>query len=130
MLKRLTSLVLIAAFAGSVLAGAPLHAGDGGCGMKMAGMDCCELARGQAETPEALTARLCCAMHCTQPVPAETTTSTSGSLNVSPQTITPLHHASQSSAVPPGVSLSLYTTRGLPPTDPHSTYIRHLALLI
>src|SRR5258707_8941076 len=77
MVLRLASLALILVIGGSVLAGIPLHSNEQECSMpEMTGMDCCKKAA-QAErlTPEVSTARLCCALDCSQ----SGTTSSSGS---------------------------------------------------
>src|SRR6266403_4900587 len=66
--KRLTSLILVLVVCGSVFAGIPLHSNEQECSIPdMAGMDCCKKAT-QAETltPEVSTARLCCALNCSQ----------------------------------------------------------------
>src|SRR5213592_2101989 len=68
MVIRLASLALILVIGGSVFAGIPLHSNEQECSMPgMAGMDCCKKAT-QAEslTPEVSTARLCCALNCSQ----------------------------------------------------------------
>src|SRR6266403_6328594 len=68
MVLRLASLALILVIGSSVFAGIPLHSNEQKCSMPgMAGMDCCKKAS-QAEslTPEVSTARLCCALNCSQ----------------------------------------------------------------
>src|SRR6266850_2007472 len=68
MVSRLASLALILVIGGSVFAGIPLHSNEQECGMReMAGMDCCKKAA-QAGTIsfEISTARLCCALVCSQ----------------------------------------------------------------
>src|SRR5947207_12855313 len=68
MITRFASLALILVIGGSVFAGIPLHSNEQECSMpEMAGMDCCKKAT-QAEslTPEVSTARLCCALNCSQ----------------------------------------------------------------
>src|SRR6266566_1409749 len=68
MLKKLTNLLLILTLGASAAAGMPLHSNEQECSMPgMAGMDCCKKAT-QAEslTPEVSTARLCCALNCSQ----------------------------------------------------------------
>src|ERR1700704_2903511 len=68
MVLRLASLALILVIGGSVFAGIPLHSNEQECSMPgMAGMDCCKKAA-QVEnlTPEVSTARLCCALNCSQ----------------------------------------------------------------
>jgi hypothetical protein len=66
MVKCFTSLVMIAILGGSVIAGVPMHVGEQGCSMGEM-MDCCELARQQSDTPSVASARLCCAINCSQP---------------------------------------------------------------
>src|SRR5258707_8420754 len=69
MVKRLTNLLLILTVASSAAVGMPLHSNEQECNMPgMAGMDCCKKAA-QAESlkPENSTARLCCALNCSQP---------------------------------------------------------------
>src|ERR1700730_6861665 len=68
MVIRVASLVLILVIGGSVFAGIPLHSNEQECNIPgMDGMDCCKKAA-QAEilTAEASTARLCCALNCSQ----------------------------------------------------------------
>jgi hypothetical protein len=74
----LTSLFLLAALAGGVFAGMPLHSGKMDSQMK-----CCDKAKSKDKTPEASAARLCCAVNCTDPVP----TSSGGSFNFAPSNI-------------------------------------------
>src|SRR5436190_23361252 len=84
MVIRLASLVLVFVIVGSALAGVPLHSNEEECSMPgMAGMDCCKTAA-QAEslTPEVSTARLCCALNCSQ----SGTTASSGSQLSRPST--------------------------------------------
>jgi len=68
MVIRLASLALILVIGGSVCAGIPLHSNEQECGMpEMAGMDCCKkAAQAGPITPEISTARLCCALVCSQ----------------------------------------------------------------
>jgi hypothetical protein len=95
----------------------------------MAGMDCCKKAA-QAETltPEVSTARLCCALNCSQ----SGTTGSSGSQLPRPS-------KSQSLAIYPSstqhlVGLAHLSLRSSwadnPPPYSNPAYIRHLALLI
>jgi len=78
MKKWLTSLFLLFALASGVLAGTPLHSGD----MKM--MKCCKKAKSKEQTPQANATRLCCALNCTNTVPAPSGVSS----NFSPSGIT------------------------------------------
>src|SRR5713226_9807822 len=69
MVTRLASLALVLVIGGTAFAGIPLHSNEQECSIpEMAGMDCCRKAA-QAEnlTPEVSTARLCCALNCSQP---------------------------------------------------------------
>src|SRR4030095_13840727 len=90
---RLASLALILVIGGSVFAGIPLHSNEQECSMPgMGGMDCCKKAAQLSFTPEVSTARLCCALICSE----SGTTGSSGSLL--PRLFT--HHA-----------ISIYTYR-------------------
>src|SRR5882672_3999439 len=53
---------------GSVFTGFPLHSNQQECSMpEMAGRDCCKkAAQAESLTPEVSTARLCCALNCSQ----------------------------------------------------------------
>src|SRR6267142_1448424 len=68
MVTRLASLALVLVIGGSVFAGIPLHSNEQECSMPgMAGMDCCKkAAQAESLTPEVSTARLCCALNCSQ----------------------------------------------------------------
>src|SRR5882762_8202952 len=68
MVIRLASLALVLVIGGSVFAGIPLHSNEQECSMpSMAGMDCCEKAtQSESLAPEVSTARLCCALNCSQ----------------------------------------------------------------
>src|SRR6266851_1452204 len=68
MLTRLASFALVLVICGSVFAGIPLHSNEQECSMRdMAGMDCCKkAAQAESVTLEASTARLCCALNCSQ----------------------------------------------------------------
>ncbi len=125
MMKWITSLVLIAALAGSVLAGTPMHSDEHSCGMSGM-MDCCETALAQDGTSLALVARLCCVMNCSQPgtttSSAETSRIPSSAAFISYPTIP------QSPLTVQSIS-SLRRAQGFEQgTSP--PYIRHLALLI
>src|SRR6266850_6091264 len=65
---RLTSLILVLVVWGGVSAGIPLHSNEQECSIPdMAGMDCCKkAAQAESLTPEVSTARLCCALNCSQ----------------------------------------------------------------
>lgn len=129
MKKRLTSLVLLLVLAGSAFAGIPLHSGESECsmGQAMDGMDCCKRALLAAQTPEVATARLCCAVNC-----SNNGSTPPSSLRVSPQS---QPAASDYQPGTPALPASVLLTRHIsqshgPPTDSHPAYIRHLALLI
>ena len=79
MKKWLTSLLLVLALAGGVLAGRPLHSGN----MNSHMMDCCKKAKSKEQTTEANMARLCCAINCTDSAP----TAPGTLFNFSPSTI-------------------------------------------
>lgn len=67
MKKRLASFGLLLVLVGGVFAGVPLHFGESECGMTtMSGMDCCQAALLQMQTPEVSDAKLCCALNCAQ----------------------------------------------------------------
>src|SRR6267378_2439910 len=68
MVTRLASLALVLIIGGSVSAGIPLHSNEQECSMPgMSGMDCCKkAAQFQGLTPEVSSARLCCALNCSQ----------------------------------------------------------------
>lgn len=125
MLKWLTSLILIAALASSVLAGMPLHHEKQGCSMSDM-MECCQVAHTESDAPEALAAKLCCALNCSQP---GATTPTSAR-RLPPLASISLHPAAMQSsmtvprsALRPSVKIA-YTANSPP------AYIHHLALLI
>lgn len=76
MKRLLSSLFVLFALAGSILAGTPLHAGM----MDKNMMKCCKKAKGSEQSPSANAARLCCAINCNDPAP----TSAVSSSNFSP----------------------------------------------
>src|SRR5260370_42624231 len=126
---RLASFALILVIGGSVFAGMPLHSNEQECSMPgMAGMDCCKkAAQAESLTPEVSTARLCCALNCSQ----SGTTGSTGSQLPRP--------ASQALAIHPSSVQPLVGTMPLsirsswtdsPPPYSNPAYIRHLALLI
>src|SRR6266478_5415431 len=129
MVTRLASLALILIIGGSVSAGIPLHSNEQECSRPdMAGMDCCKkAAQAESLTPEVSTARLCCALNCSQ---SGTTGSTGSQL--------PRPSASQAIAIHPASvqpivgspHLSLRSSwADSPPPYSNPAYIRHLALL-
>lgn len=64
MKKWLTSILLLFALVGGVVAGLPLHSSNG----KMA--ECCSKAKSGESTPEANAARLCCIVSCSNSTPS------------------------------------------------------------
>jgi len=130
MVTRFASLALILVIGGSVFAGIPLHSNEQECSMPgMAGMDCCKkAAQAESLTPEVSTARLCCALNCSQ---SGTTGSTESRI--------PRPSGSQAIAIHPAsvqpVVGSLHLSHrsswaDSPPPYSNPAYIRHLALLI
>lgn len=95
----------------------------------MAGMDCCKkAAQAESLTPEVSTARLCCALYCSQ----------SGTTGASESRL-PRPSTSQAIAIYPSSAQALVGTLHLsirsswadsPPPYSNPAYIRHLALLI
>lgn len=127
MRKRFTVFMLIAALAGSALAG--VHGNESAHKCPMMGMsDCCETAALQSAAPQVSAARLCCALNCTEPG----TTGPTNAFNLSSS----LSLAVQVGVVPPIAAASPYASPPhpysslSPPRDSHPAYIRHLALLI
>jgi len=130
MRARITSLIVLLILAGGAVSGVPLHSNEQECSMpEMAGMDCCKkAAQAESLTPEVSTARLCCALNCSQ---SGTTGSTESRL--------PRPSASQAIAIHPAsvqpvVGLPHLSHRSSwadsPPPYSNPAYIRHLALLI
>src|SRR5258705_1310737 len=129
MVIRLASLALVLVIGGSVFAGIPLHSNEQECGMPgMAGMDCCKMAiQAESLTPEVSTARLCCALNCSQ---SGTTGLTESWLpRPSASQATAIHPASVQPVVgSPHLSLRSSWAESPPPYS-NPAYIRHLALL-
>jgi len=130
MIIRFASLALVLVIGGSALAGVPLHSNEQECSMPgMAGMDCCEkAAQAESLTPEVSTARLCCALNCSQ----SGTTGSTGSPLPRPSTSQAIA-IHPSSAQPPVGSFHLSLRSrwaDSPPPYSNPAYIRHLALLI
>lgn len=127
MSRRLTTLIFILALFASTAAGALLHSGGHDCHMAgMEGMDCCDKAQMQENTPEVLAARLCCAFQC--PEPGSTAPASQETLRgpqVSPLVIRPAATASVVSYAP---LVFLQATAG--PTSSPPVYISHHSLLI
>ncbi|MEP6742654.1 MAG: hypothetical protein ABJB61_09160, partial [bacterium] len=67
MKTRLTSLVLLLVLGGGAF-GMPMHSNEQSCPMggPMGDMDCCKAALMKNQTPQVTTARLCCALNCSQ----------------------------------------------------------------
>ena len=130
MVKWLTSLALIVALGGSVLAGMPLHSDEQECTMSgMSGdMDCCKKARGQGDEHAVTIARLCCAVNCPQ---SGTTAPTGVQI---PRNSTVQAVAFHPALLQPPISIPLPGLRSSwahsPPQNSNPAYIRHLALLI
>jgi hypothetical protein len=123
MVRWFTSLFMVVALAGSALAGFPMHAGEGTPGMD----DCCKAARAQDDSPATLSAKLCCAVNCSEPGP----TAPTGSGNISPLRINVLHSAvTQSQTFTPIFHSRFSSTQGYLQDASPPPYIRHLALLI
>jgi hypothetical protein len=96
---------------------------------EMAGMECCKkAAQAESLTPEVSTARLCCALNCSQ----SGTTGSTGS-RLPRQSASPalaIHPSSAQPLVgPPPLSVSSSWAHS-PPSYSNPAYIRHLALLI
>src|SRR2546421_3914689 len=130
MVTRLASLALVLVIGGSVFAGLPLHSNEQECSWPgMADMDCCKkAAQAESLTPEVSTARLCCALNCSQ----SGTTGSRGTQLPRPSTSQAIasHPASFQPAVGPSpLSLRSSWTHS-PPSYSNPAYIRHLALLI
>ena len=129
MRARLISLVILLVVGAGAVAGAPLHSNEQSCsvGDAMAGMDCCKAALMKAQTAEAASARLCCAVNCSK----EGTSPTNG-VRLSPelQLAAQVYPAGAHGLSPSIVPLGRVSRSHGPPTDSHPAYIRHLALLI
>ena len=129
MRTRLTSLVLLFMVAGGAFAGTPLHSSEQSCSMggMMGEMDCCKAALMEAQTPQASTARLCCALNC-----SKEGTSPSNSVRLSPQLqiVLQIYPPGARASLPSAVLMGHVDRSHGPPTDAHPAYIRHLALLI
>jgi hypothetical protein len=78
MKKWLTSLFLLLALGGGVLAGTPLHSGKAGNQMK-----CCKKVREAKQFPQMKMVRLCCAINCSDTAP----TPSGASFNFSPSAV-------------------------------------------
>lgn len=120
MMKSFTSLVLVTALSGSVMAGVPMHSH----GNDPAMMSCCKAAK-DGDVPQASLAKICCAVNCPEPTPTSGTTTAMSSQ----PTIAAIHPAV---SLPP-IALShptmrLEETHFLSSSQPK--YIRNLALLI
>jgi hypothetical protein len=95
----------------------------------MAGMDCCKkAAQAVTLTPEVSTARLCCALNCSQ---GGTTGSTESRLPRPSADQTIAIHPAAVQALVGSLHLSLRSSwADRPPPYSNPAYIRHLALLI
>jgi hypothetical protein len=96
---------------------------------EMAGMDCCKkAAQAESLTPEVSTARLCCALICSQ---SGTTNSTESRLSrPSASKAIAIHPASIQPLVGSPHSSLRSRWADSPPPYSNPAYIRHLALLI
>jgi hypothetical protein len=121
-------LVLLLMLAGSAFAGMPLHSNEQSCPMggAMGEMDCCKTALTKGKGAEVATARLCCAVEC-----SNDGTSPSGNLRIpKSQLAVSVFHAS-TPILPNSVLLTSHIRHThSPPFDSHPAYIRNLALLI
>jgi len=130
MVTRLASLALVLIIGGNVIAGSPWHSNEQECNLPgMAGMDCCKTAAQVSLTPEVSTARLCCALYCSQ------TGATGASESQLPRPSTNQVQAIYPPATQPPVPPLPFLLRSSvaaerPPPYSNPTYIRHLALLI
>jgi hypothetical protein len=121
--------VLLFALGGSAFAGMPMHSNEMSCPMggAMSGdMDCCKTALMHSQTLQVTSARLCCALNCSQDG-----TLPSNAASVSPPMQIPLPAFLVSpQPVTPSVFLLKPSdnTHGPPASDP--VYIRNLSLLI
>jgi hypothetical protein len=129
MKKRLASLFLLLALAGSAFAGIPLHFGESQCSMGgMMDMDCCKAALLQKGTTRITEAELYCALNCAQ----NGTTPPPNVVRVTPPSPvrTTSHPAiTQSLLNFPLRSRSIDRLHG-PPGAAAPSYLRNLALLI
>ena len=126
MRKCLTSLFLLFALAGGVLAGMPLHSpNDEGM------MKCCDKAKNGDQSPMAEATRLCCAVNCSDSAP----TSSGTAFNFSPSSTTisksiadqiaALFPTKEIQSPKPHVYLRVVLTRTFQPR-----YIQHKSFLI
>ncbi len=130
MMKRLATITLITLLCGSVLTGAPLHAGEQNqeaCPMGDM-MDCCQSAQSTSNMPEVAAARLCCLINCQQTgIPA-------ASASALPSVSLPATNAFPSATIQSPDALQHIPLRGAIEQTHQShaspEYIRHLALLI
>src|SRR5437870_5788860 len=127
-MTRLISLVVLLVVAGSAVAGAPLHSNEQSCSMggAMGEMDCCKAALRRSNTPQVVSARLCCSLNCSQ-----TGTTSSNDVQVQRQTQpAQLAHVTGAQPILPPTLFLRYSHSHRPPTDSNPAYIRYLALLI
>ena len=129
MKKRLASLFLLLALAGSAFAGIPLHFGESQCSTGgMMDMDCCKAALLQKETTRITEAELYCALNCAQ----NGTTSPPNVVRVTPPSPvrTPSHPAITQSLLSFSLRSGFTDRLHGPPGSTAPTYLRNLALLI
>lgn len=126
MSRWLTSLLLMIAFAGGILAGMPLTMGHDEGAMA----DCCDKAKSGEQSPEAVAARLCCAVNCGDSAPTSSSFAANLSFTVSGAT----HSAS---FIPPYSKRRIsppnsFLSSGLPVVlqQGRPRYIQHKSFLI
>jgi hypothetical protein len=129
MAKWTTSLFLILTLSASVLSGMPLHSNEEKCAMHgMSGMDCCKTAQGHGNKTDVASARVCCAVNCSQ-------SGTSGPAGVqlpkSSMILAAVIHPAlvQPLALTP-IPVLVSSWAHSPPGSSNPAYIRNLALLI
>jgi hypothetical protein len=124
MKQRVSALALILVLAGGLLAGSPFHAGERECSMPEM-MDCCALAQMQNQTAEVASAKLCCALNCTQPIQTQNT------ITIKPAApLNALIHPAAPRPFAPPVLLAHSGFTGPRAESPPPYYLLNLALLI
>ncbi|CAN5797233.1 hypothetical protein BH20ACI3_BH20ACI3_06380 [soil metagenome] len=127
MIKWTTSLILILTLGASVSAGMPLHANEEKCAHGMSGMDCCKTAQGYGDKTEVASARVCCAVNCTQ----SGATGPSGvHLRRTLTALAAVHPAVIQPPMPTPIQFLVSRWAHSPPLSSNPAYIRNLALLI
>jgi hypothetical protein len=128
MAKWITSLFLILTLGASVLTGMPLHSNEEECAMHgMSGMDCCKTAQGHGNKSDVASARVCCAVNCSQ----SGATNQSGSQLPKGSTVfAPVFPATIQAPLPTRFHFRNSSWAHSPPQSSNPAYIRNLALLI